>query len=150
MAREIAFVSLLISILFRGTCGALHASEIYFYSEKEFGGWISGYYKMPSPDKVPIAIKFFCSSYLYEKPHTRQILASFFSEVLGRNIPLTKRTYREVTQNGSEETKLFLVHILWLMDSEDARNEPTKSSMCQGEKPGRAAWPSVSAFLRRT
>lgn len=106
------FVLLLSSL---GLC-----ADAGFNSVEEFGEWLTFYYKSPAPEKVPGAIEYFTASNMY-KTNVSMPAVAFFSALFNKDAVIMKKTFDEVYQNGSEESKIMLVNILSLANTPESR-----------------------------
>lgn len=91
-----------------------------FRSIEEFGEWMTFYYSSPIPEKVPGALEYFTASDMYKTNVTMPTVA-FFSALFKKDAVIMKKTFDEVSQNGSEDSKIMLVNILSLANTPESR-----------------------------
>ena len=128
--RLVTFVSLLL-----GAAGAFAADNpTAFMSKDEFGDFMQGYYRNPSPERVEPAMRFVAGTDLMTADNTDRMLQTSFSCLFGRHpekrdawkkaiatLPEPARTYFHVAME-SNPVNLFL----------DTPTAPEKNDMSWG------------------
>jgi hypothetical protein len=114
--RIAGFTAMFFLLLFSlGLC-----ADAGFRSFEEFGEWMTFYYSSPTPEKVPVALEYFTDSDMYKTNVTMPMVA-FFSALFKRDVVTMKKTFDEVSRNGSEESKIMFINILSLANTPEGR-----------------------------
>lgn len=105
------------------------SSEPVFYSEQEYAKWMTYYYLQPEPDKVIAAIKFYSDSNIFNKASSRLPAAAFFAAIFKGNNDLMKKAYEEISANGSDNSKIVLLRVLWLVNNKESKELINKANL---------------------
>lgn len=96
--------------------------ETVFESIDAFGEWSTYYYLHPDPAKIPGAIRFFSDTLAPKFPNTRMPFTAFFSALFKKSDDLAEAAFNDISANGTENAKIFLINAFWLTDTAKSRH----------------------------
>jgi hypothetical protein len=92
-----------------------------FESEEQFVTWPTYYYLHPEPERVPSAVRYYAESRFYQDKKSRAFMATFFASLFRQDVELLRTTYEVIGQSESEDTRVFFLYVLWVVDTEASR-----------------------------
>ena len=97
--------------------GSCLAAESPFRTQEGFVRWTTHYYLAPDSQKIPGALSYYCNSMMFAREDTRMPMAAFFSAVFQGNPVAMQQTYDEIALRGTDDAKIFLLNVLWLVNN---------------------------------
>ena len=91
-----------------------------FESEKALNAWMMNYYLKPDPDRVGAGLLYFSDSPRFQTSGAMPMLG-FFSALFRHDSRLASRVFDELNSGSSENAKLFMVNVLSLANSAEAK-----------------------------
>lgn len=96
-------------------------AEGRFRSWEEFNEWFTYYYMHPAPERIPDGIRYYCDSSMFEKANTHMPMAAFYTALLKEDNDLMRSVCKSITADGSDNSKVFLLNVLWLANTAESR-----------------------------
>jgi len=124
------FVIILIFSLWmtKGKC-----EEAIFISDVQFNNWVTYYYLSPKPHQTISALKYFCTSNMYNDKTILSIMSFFVASLKNNNIAVNE-IYSKLDQNGTIREKTFFLDVLWLINTEKSKKLIEKARLEWNDK----------------
>jgi hypothetical protein len=110
----------LVTIVFLSMALSGSCADAGFGSEEEFGQWMMFYYRDPTPGKILPALEYFTGSSMYKTNATLPAVA-FFSALFRKDSGTMRKTFEDISQGGSENSRVMLINILALTNTKESR-----------------------------
>jgi len=104
-----------------------------FADEIEFGEWVTYYYRNPQPERLPAGIEYYAGSSLFGNAKGRIPMAQFAAEVIRDEAGLSDQLVERATEGESEVLRAFTLHVLWLVDTDAARQRLDEAGAAWGD-----------------
>ncbi len=118
--KKVVIYGLLIGLLTAFHFSSFAGEEV-FSSDGKFSSWMTYYYLNAEPGKVTPAIMYYCDSALFDTKDARMPTAAFFAAIFKKDPGLMEQSFEEISSEGSDNSKIFLLNVLWLADTRRSR-----------------------------
>lgn len=109
-------------VFFSLLCFAAWANNDLFKTEEEFSSFCRSYYLNPHLEKVIPSLNYYTNSESYKKINARMAIAHFYVSILKDTPQILDDLFEDQTKTDTENSKIFTLTILWLIDNDQSKN----------------------------